>query len=143
MSIRPKAVRTPNPKTHSQEPFCLFPYLYLSLSTAVSPSLPVSIPTSIIPPPPSLFLSLSVKIQCQWATGILTFFIHTTRGHGAQSLDDVGLHVFTFERVPTHLLQPFNSDVRNSVTGRVKVLGYWLAAVVGMSGSLTNVDHFA
>ena len=50
---------------------------------------------------------------------------------------------------------PFYSDVRNSVTGRVKVLGYWLAAVVADvgqmfgkanhkgPGSLTNVDHFA
>ena len=54
-----------------------------------------------------------------------------------------------------HLPQPFNSNVRNSVTGRVKVLGYWLAAVVADvsqmlgkanhkgPGSLTNVDHFA
>ena len=54
-----------------------------------------------------------------------------------------------------HLPQPFNSDVRYSVTGRVKVFGYWLAAVVADvgqmlgkanhkgPGSLTNVDHFA
>ena len=54
-----------------------------------------------------------------------------------------------------HLPQPFNSDVRYSVTGRVKVFGYWLAAVVADvgqmlgkanhkgPGSLTNVYHFA
>ena len=94
-------------------------------------------------------------MQCQWATGILTFFIHTTGGHSAQSLDDVGLHVFTLERVPMYLPQPLNSDVRNSVTGRVNVLGNWLASVVADvgqmfgkanhkgPGSLTNVDHFA
>ena len=90
-----------------------------------------------------------------WATGILTFFIHTTGGHGAQSLEDVRRGGFTLERGPRHLPQPFNSDVHNSVTGRVKGLGYWLAAVevdVGQMldkanhkgpGSLTNVNHFA
>ena len=54
-----------------------------------------------------------------------------------------------------HLPQPFNSDVRNSVTGRVNVLGNWLASVVADVGQmfgkanhkgpgiLTNLDHFA
>ena len=54
-----------------------------------------------------------------------------------------------------YLPQTFNSDVRNSVTGRVKVSSSWLAAVVADvgqmlgkanhkgPGSLTNVDHFA
>ena len=80
---------------------------------------------------------------------MFTFLIHKTGGHGAQS------HVFMLERVPMYLPQPLNSDVRNSVTGRVKVLGYWLAAVVADvgqmlgkanhkgPGSLTNVNHFA
>ena len=110
-----------------------FPSLYLSLSTALS------IPPCFYPslhPLPHLFFSLSVKIQCHWATGMLTFFIHITGGHGAQSLDDVRLHVFTLERIPMHLPEPFNSDVRNSVTGRVKVLGYWLAAVVADVGQM-------
>ena len=102
----------------------VFSPLSVSLSTAVSPFIPVSIHSSIPPPPFFLSFSLCFKIQCQWATGILAFFIHTTGGHGAQSLDDVRLHVFTLEGVPLHLPQPFNSDVRNSVTGRVKVLGY-------------------
>ena len=65
-----------------------------------------------------------------------------TGGHGAQSLDDVGLHVFTFERVPMYLPQPFNSDVRNSVTGRVKVLGYWLAAVVADVGQMLGKANY-
>ena len=54
-----------------------------------------------------------------------------------------------------HLPQPFNFYVRNSVTGRVKVLGYWLAAVVADVGQMlgkanrkgpgrvTNVDPVA
>ena len=54
-----------------------------------------------------------------------------------------------------HLAQPLNTDVRNSVTGRVKVLGDWFAAIVADvgqmlgkanhkgPGSLTNVNHFA
>ena len=63
--------------------------------------------------------------------------------------------MFTLEKVPMHLPQPFNSDVRSSVTGTVKVLGYWLAAVVADvgqmlgkanhkgPGSLTDVDRVA
>ena len=124
-----------NPSVFS--PLSVSPFLPLSLHPSLFPSLPP-------PTPLDLFISLSVKIQSQWATGILTLFIHTTGGHGAQSLDDVGLHVFTFERVPTHLLQPFNSDVRNSVTGRVKVLAYWLAAVVADVGQMlgkVNQSH--
>ena len=39
-------------------------------------------------------------------------------------------YMFTLERVPMHWPRPFNSDVCNSVTGRVKVLGYRLAVVV-------------
>ena len=86
---------------------------------------------------------------------ILTFLIHTTRGHGAQSLDDVTLHVFMLERVPKHLPQPFNSDIQNSLTSRLKGLGYWLAAVVADvsqmlgkvnhkgPGYLANIDHVA
>ena len=61
----------------------------------------------------------------------------------------------TLERVPMHLPQPFNSDVHNSVTGRIKMLGYWLAVVVADvgqmlgkanhkgPGSLTNINRVA
>ena len=82
----------------------------------------------------------------------LTVLIHTTSGQGVQSPDDVRLHVVTLDTIPKHLPEPFNSDVHNSVTGRVKVLGYWLAADVGQmlgkanhkgAGRLDNVDHAA
>ena len=45
-----------------------------------------------------------------------------------QSLDDVRLHVLPLKGVPMQLPQPRNSDVRNAMTGRVKVLAYKLAA---------------
>ena len=59
------------------------------------------------------------------------------------------------ERVPKHLPQPFNSDIQNSLTSRLKGLGYWLAAVVADvsqmlgkvnhkgPGYLANIDHVA
>ena len=51
-------------------------------------------------------------------------------------LSDVRLHVFSLKGVPMQLPQPFNSDVRNGMTGRVKVLGYRFAAVVADVGQM-------
>ena len=84
-SIRPKAATTPNPKTHFTRTLLSFPLslslpFYLSLRPSLFPYLPRS--------PLYLSFSLCVKIQSQWATEILTFFIHTTGGHGAQSERD-------------------------------------------------------
>ena len=59
-------------------------------------------------------LSLPLRCTANRLQEFSTFVIHTTKGHSAKSLDNVRFHVFTLERVPMHLPQPFNSDVQKS-----------------------------
>ena len=53
----------------------------------------------------------------------LSLLIHTSVRQGAQSLNDMRLHLFSLERVPMYSLQPFNSAVCNGLTGRDRGVG--------------------
>ena len=92
---------------------------------------------NILPPPPhthtsAVCLSPSLHLFRQTTAGYrnLSLLIILAGRHGALSLDDMRLHLFLRERAPMLLPQPFNSDVRSGMTGRVKVLATGLPAVI-------------